>query len=301
MVDLVARAPSVNWEMAVLPFSPPLSAFVWWKPPHRPTDLVLCVPLQTWMVRANELTPHRFAVALGLAVGQIVGWTIGGITQAVGNGTNPVWDRVIPLLPGDLTVNFHLAFAHQPPVVASPPVAAASPPVVAQSAAASDPLIGAIEADWTSIQQMDVHLDASRKQLSALHGKLLSLNRDLNIDENRFCDNQDRQAWRDARRWLREAAGNVQRYIKEADIGVVSGAGKRNHYEQLFQRVVVLRQPQTNLASVRADFEAHRKTVQTVLSQMQTTLSNASRDGEQRALQILNRIAVKVRQGKVKR
>ena len=47
--------------------------------------------------------------------------------------------------------------------------------------------------------------------------------------------------------------------------------------------------------SVERDYEAHRKMLQTLLNNMNSALSNASQDGEQRARQVLSRIDAKVR------
>src|SRR5204863_501183 len=52
---------------------------------------------------------------------------------------------------------------------------------------------------------------------------------------------------------------------------------------------------------VQKEFETYRKTVQNLLTSMQTAQSNAARDGEQRATQLLTRIAAKVRTARTKR
>ena len=303
MIEVYSRPPSANWESVLLPLTPPLPAFVWWKPAYRPSDLVFLLPLQTWMMRAAELSPRRIVWGLGLLPAQLAGWTASGQSPIVVPESHPFWDVAIPLIPtGDLTIHFHLALAPAAMVPAAP----SPPPVTVREARpeksdhSTATLVAAIEADWRAMQQLATQLDASRKQLGALQGKLQSLNRDLTADETRFADSQDKRVWSETRRWLRDAAQTVSRYIKEADIGVTSGAGKQNYFEELYMQVVEQGQRKSELATIRAEFESHRKTVQSILSQMQATLSNASRDGEQRAQQVLSRIAAKVRQGRNK-
>jgi hypothetical protein len=82
---------------------------------------------------------------------------------------------------------------------------------------------------------------------------------------------------------------------------MVSSAGKRNRFEDIYQQCILPRTPFEGLAAVCQEFDQHRKTAQHLLMQMQTAHQNAARDGVNRARQVLNRIAAKVRKSKEKR
>ena len=153
----------------------------------------------------------------------------------------------------------------------------------------------AIEGDWQAIELLDTQLASVRKQLAAQQGKLQSLNRDLSADERVAADTLDKKDWQDARRWLRDCSAQVSRYIRDHDIGFTSAAGKRNLLEQYLRDVVTPRQAAPNLGAIQQEFEMYRKTAQVLLLSMQNASSAASRDGEQRAQQILTRVAAKMR------
>ena len=153
----------------------------------------------------------------------------------------------------------------------------------------------AIEGDWQAIELLDTQLASVRKQLAAQQGKLQSLNRDLSADERVAADTLDKKDWQDARRWLRDCSSQVARYIRDHDIGFTSAAGKRNLLEQYLRDVVTPRQAAPNLGAIQQEFEMYRKTAQVLLLSMQNASSAASRDGEQRAQQILTRVAAKMR------
>jgi hypothetical protein len=159
----------------------------------------------------------------------------------------------------------------------------------------------AIETDWLAILQVEAQLGGLRKQLAALQGKLQSLNRDLSTDEARASDSQDKRDWQDARRWLRDSAAQVSRVLRAYDIGIISSAGNRNRFLDVFSQFVEPRRPLEGLASWQQQFEAHRKTAQSLLNEMTSVLGSAARDGEQRAQQLLSRIATKVRTARTKR
>ena len=186
-------------------------------------------------------------------------------------------------------------------VAASVPGGAARVEQRADATAVPDLLYRSIDSDWQSILGLEVQLDAMCKQMNGLQGRLQSLNRDLSADESAAADNADRRDWQDARRWLRDAGSVTSRLIRDYTIGMVSAAGNRNRFEQIYVQFVVTRQPIPEAESVARDFETHRKAAQTLLLHMQAAYSNASRDAEQRAKQILSRIAGKSRGSSGKR
>ena len=115
----------------------------------------------------------------------------------------------------------------------------------------------------------------------------------LTPEESRQADRQDHDDWRDARRWLRDAAGKVTRFMKECDVGETVYVGKKNWFEQIYEQVVIPRQPMNGLDQVRHEFETHRKNLQMLVNNMRATMSSASSDGERRAQQVLARIGSK--------
>jgi hypothetical protein len=136
---------------------------------------------------------------------------------------------------------------------------------------------------------------AARQQLLGLQQRITSLNRDLSPEQRASADSLDKRDWHDARRWLRDAASSISRDLRDHDIGITSGAGARTRFERIYMDFVTPRRPFAGLVQVQKEFEAHRRTTQNLLSSMQQTLTNAARDGEHRAQQVLTRIVGKMR------
>jgi hypothetical protein len=162
-------------------------------------------------------------------------------------------------------------------------------------------MFSAIEADWNAIRILEAQLSGLRKQLNSQLTKLTSLNRDLSPDERLAADNADTRDWQDARRWLRDGAAVLSRVLKAHDIGVTSAAGNRNQFEDLIDRVVTPRRPIDGLATIQQQFESHRKTVQSLQTEMQSALNGPGRDGEMKANTVLSKIRSKMRGAKGKK
>jgi hypothetical protein len=237
-----------------------------------------------------------------------------GATFPVQGGANPLLDQPLPSPGpwGDPAISVRVmpqmpAAAAVAPPPGIPQMAAlpmATPPSAVRPASADltdERMLQAFEADWYALLTLETQLAAARKQLGALQGQLQSLNRDLSPDERLAADNQDNKDWQDARRWLRDALASVSRWIRDHDIGMVSAAGNRNRFEQIYQQHVVPRQSFPGLASACQEFDQHRKTAQHLLIQMQSAHQNSSRDGVTRARQVLGRIDAKVRKAREKR
>jgi hypothetical protein len=282
--------------------------WAWFKPAHAPLGVVLRVPAATLQVEPNAISVRALIAAVGLDPRQVATWTVQGATYATAAGTNPLLDYPLHSAGAGSDVEVLIQMLPQwqpaPGSVAAPvPAGALAGPVAAQAPQQQRPtgrgtqeaVFSAIEADWNSILQLERQCAALRKQLGALQGKLQSLNRDLSPDEHRAADNADRKDWQDARRFLRDAIAIVSRQLREHDIGVTSNAGNRLRFEQTYNEHIAPRKPMEGLALVQQEFESYRKTVQSVMQGMQSALSNASRDGEQRAMRVLNRIAAKAR------
>lgn len=295
-MDFFQRHPSTHWEPVQLVPGSSYGVWIWWQPAHAPQDLIVRVPTESISGLGGNLSFRQLLHAMGVEMQQVYGIVSPvGFLEASG-GTNPHLDQPIPALSPwtDLSIRLIPFVAPEIPVPRAPAV---GHPAVGNSGTAAH----AIEADWTAVLQAETNLSSLRKQLATIQGKLQSLNRDLNADENIAADNLDKREWQDARRWLRDAAALTSRYIKEADTGVTSMAGNKRRLEQLVEDARSGRLSPALLSQAQNEIEAHRKTVVNIQSQMQNVLQSAARDGEQRAQQVLARIAAKVRNHRAKR
>lgn len=301
-MSLSLRPPSQAWETIVVPDLPQCAVWGWVRPAGSPFDLVIRIPPEVAQRLGAYLTPRRLLAAAGGQPGDVESWFAGGMMFASGGMNIPVLDQALPPAPdGQVIFRLRSAATLQPmpqmvmpamqPGGSFPAAGAGSAPVSGDA----ERVFLAIEGDWQAIGIFETQLASVRKQLGTQQGKLQSLNRDLNADERVAADTLDKKDWQDARRWLRDCAAQVSRYIREHDIGVTSAAGKRNQLEQYYQDIIAPRQGAPNLAMIQNEFEVYRKTAQVLLTAMQNASSAASRDGEQRAQQILTRIAAKAR------
>ncbi len=297
--QFAARYPSSNWECFPLADTPQCFVWAWFKPAHVPQGLILSVPDETFQAFAStgSLTLRSLLRSAGLDPGCVAMWMIYGVGYDAQGGLSPHMDQ--PLSPPPPNVDRSLVVYIQPPVVIPAPVANIMPTQATSTSAAE--LYERIGTDWNSCLQLEKELDSMRKQLAAMAGKLHSLNRDLTAEETLHAARQDQDDWKDARRWLREAAGKLSRFIKECDVGDTVYVGKKKWFIQIYQQVIVPRQPHPNLEQIRQEFEAHRKTLQTLVNNMRATHSSAGQDGERRAQQVLSRIAAKTASARTKR
>jgi hypothetical protein len=305
VIDFALRPPSTEWEAANLTDGASTPIWLWVKPAHAPLGIVARVPFATLQTLPEAVSVRSLIAAAGLDIRQVASWIVHGVPYLCAAGTNPYLD--LPLRPavpgGDVEVllhmlpQWHLPQPSIPPIVAPQPIASAVAPSIPRRPGGerAEALFAAIDADWQSILQIERLSQALRKQVGALHVRLQSLNRDLNTDEHRAADNQDRKDWQDARRFLRESAANLSRFMREHDIGITSNAGSRSRFETFYEQHVVPKKPFEGLSVIQQEFESYRKTVQSLMLAMQSALGNAGKDGEQRAMRILNRIAAKAR------
>jgi hypothetical protein len=251
--------------------------------------------------------------ALGIDPRWVAVWSLYGVPYDGQQGTNPAWDFPIPE-PGaatdpSITIVLHAipvdGQARSPvPAASASPGQVASPPIAVQPAApapASSAVFSQMEADWNAILQIELQLAAAAKQLNATLLRLNSLNRDLSSEEARCGDQLDKRDWQDARRWLRDGAARLSRFLKDHHMGMTSTAGKRESYATIYRQYVVPRRSYDSLAQAEREFEFHRKSLQMLLNNMNAAHSAAVQDGERRAQQVLTRIAAKVRAARAKR
>ncbi|GIS58690.1 MAG: hypothetical protein CM1200mP2_09150 [Planctomycetaceae bacterium] len=78
-----------------------------------------------------------------------------------------------------------------------------------------------------------VKIDMLRKQVDGMMSELSGLNRDLNYDENTHTSRQDKDAWDDARRMMRNAHMQLSRCQKACDVGDTQSAGKKEWMKEL--------------------------------------------------------------------
>ena len=109
----------------------------------------------------------------------------------------------------------------------------------------------AIAAHWAAIQAATVKLEMLRKQIADLMMQLSSLNRALTYDEVGHSTRQDRDAWDDARRWMRNASTQLSRCQKACDVGDTQSVGKRDWRQNIHDNFIVTRQPIDNIQLTR--------------------------------------------------
>jgi hypothetical protein len=292
------RPPSSTWEQISLADEPHNFVWVWFKPPGAPQGIALQIPEQTLRDprRGQPLTMRRLLAAVRVEPLWVAFWSLYGIPYDGQQGMNPVLDYPIPE-PGpgaDSTIHIVL---HSPVPSSLPPIGM---PPVAPPGTASD-VFSRMDAEWNASLQLEPQLAAAAKQLNGTLLRINSLNRDFSSDEARAADQLDKHEWQDVRRALRDVAARLSRFLKDQHLGMTSNAGKRNAYETIYQQYVVPRRNFDGLVQAERDFEQYRKTMQTLLGNMNTAQTAALQEGERRAQMILSRVAAKVRTARSKR
>jgi len=304
-----AAAPS-GWQQVFLPDATQHCVWLWYSPTHAPQNLVVRIPAATFLAGSTigVMTMRRLLHAVAVDPAAVSLWYAYGLAHQSLHGQSPLLDQPLPppnpVADLDITVSIGPAQMPQASPVPAPmplphiPTAAATTGAGLAPANDSAQIMDRIDADWKSCQQMRHQLTQIRKRMSAMLIKLSSLSRDLSPDERLHSDRQDKNDWVEARRWLRDVAAKVSRYIKEFDIGEASQAGKREWFEQTYEQIIVPRQHSDRLPRLEREFEAYRKQLQILMANMNNAYSSAIQDGERRAQQVLTQIASKVRSAK---
>jgi hypothetical protein len=298
IMNLNERPPSSGWEPVPFADEPNVCVWVWFKPPSAPNAVVVRIPDETFRdaARRQPLTMRRVLAAVGVDPRWVAVWSLYGVPYDAQQGANPVLDFVIPepSVGVDPTISI---FVGPPPVAAAQPAVEPSAP---HSAALAD-VFAHMEVEWNSSVQLEGQLDAAAKQLNATLLRINSLNRDLSSEEARSADQLDKHEWQEARRMLRDVAARLARLLKDHHLGVTSFAGKRDSYVAIYQQYVAPRRPFSGIEQMEREFESYRKSMQTLLNNMNVAQGAAIQDGERRAQQVLTRIAGKVRASRAKR
>ncbi|WP_437187372.1 hypothetical protein SH668x_000764 [Planctomicrobium sp. SH668] len=304
------RAPSQSWEQIPISWIPGCYVWGWFKPAQSPTDVILRIPEELFAVLAPQLTMRGVISLAGLTPQEVHFWSLNGMHFESHGGMNPLLDQLLPppvnwadsgitiraLVPGMQPYFSATAMPQQ-----SMGMQFSTGPVNQKTTAMTpdaERALASMAADWDAIQVMETQLTQLRKQLNSAQGRLQSLNRDLSSDERSAADSNDVKNWQDARRFLRDAAGHTSRYIREFDVGSTSTAGVRSRFEEIYKKYVAPKVAFEGITTTQHEFEAYRKSVQSLLAKMQTALSNAGSNGEQKAQQVLSRIGAKMRKSR---
>jgi hypothetical protein len=304
------RVPSTTWETIPLPTRPPVVLWGWFKPAPADNSVVLLLPLELWTsgLPAEQLTLRLLAEATG--VESLIGWTLFGQMIPLNEQTESWLDAQLPSPQpgGDQQLILWTQPVNAPSIAAgsfdSPsrkvgvPASDQPPSALGDLAPGEDPApyFEMIEFFWTNILYLESDIRRARSQLDHSLARLQSLNRDLTFDELYAADSADKQQWQDARRWLRDAAASLSRSIKEIDVGLLSSAGQRNRFLDLYEQFVKPRIMFPGLKQAVVDFEMHHKSAKNVLQGAQAALHKGSAEGERRANAVLQRIHQKGRQ-----
>ena len=275
-----------------------LSVWGWFKPPHAPNSVALQLPPEIWQhPAAAALNVRQLALVTGIDALQ--GWSVYSQQFPLDERTAPLIDVPIPSPPPGVDP-LVILWANIPvaPVLTAPlPIAGASGMAHAMGVVSGNEssLFEQMEFNWNAILQIESDLRRIRMQLEQAISRVSSLNRDLNTDEAMAADNNDKKDWQDARRWLRDSASGISRSVKEIDVGLLSGAGQRNRFEDMIRDHVRPRVPFPNVEQAAIDFEMFHKSAKNVMQAAQTALAKGTADGERRANAVLRRIASKAR------
>jgi hypothetical protein len=291
-MSFALRAPSLAWEPVPLPTTPPVAVWGWFKPEQAPGSVVLQLPPALWQAGSPAITVRLLTAATG--VESLMAATIYGQHVPIDTETVGLVDLPLPPPDGD----------DQQVILWAGAAAGVPSPIPSASATVGDLLPGEnpapyfelIEFYWTNILYIESEVRRARQQLDSSLSKLNSLNRDLTFEELYAADSADKQQWQDARRWLRDASASLSRSIKEIDVGLLSSAGQRNRFLDMYEQFVQPRIVFPGLKQAAVDFEMHHKSAKNVLQAAQTALHKGTSDGERRANAVLQRIHQKARQ-----
>jgi len=298
-MHFVERFPSTAWESIPFPDDPQCFLWAWFKPAGALQGLVVRIPDEIYRdpARRGAVTIRRVLAAVGIDPRGVAMWTLYGAAYDAQQGANPALDFPIPAPAPGADPSIHIVVSAFAPAAAAP---APQPPAVAPPPGGRDAFAHIAE-EWNLSLVLEQQLAAAAKQLNATLLRINSLNRDLSSEEGRAADQLDKKEWQDARRWLRDIAARVSRFLKDHHIGMTSTAGKRGSFEAIYEQYVVPRRNFDGLVQAERDFEQYRKTMQTLLNNMNAAQTSAVQDGERRAQLVLTRISAKARAARSKK
>ncbi len=307
------RPPSAHWEpLPILPV-PGLMLWVWYRPQHLPLGLMVSVPpevlaaypagfpftlSQIFLAAGVEPTTVHFVSCFGSEwqAADVFGPLLNHTMSPVVWGAQPE----IAIQVRQQTVPDVSAMGQREPN----PVTGIHTDTSAEEQPAPDDadpgsqklMYDRIDKAWRSSIQMERQMTGLRQKLASVMAALDKLDRDLNSNERLAAEREDRDAWQDARRWMRDLCAKCHREIKSFDIGMTSAAGRRNSMEQLYRQWIEPRARCTDLPSVRREFEVYRRDMLNLQKSMQAVLMAARQNGTERAHRVLSEINRKIRE-----
>jgi len=295
-MSFAVRPASHTWEQIALPGTRAGLCWAWFKPAAAPECVVIRFPDETFGAGADTpiVSIRDVLQAAEVDPNQVSGWSLYGTSLDRGVLTAAL-DRPLPPPTAGAQPELRVYIAGMS--------SQAAPTTTAVSTSASQDvghIYDMIDTDWNLSLQLEKQLVLLRKQLSGMLTRITAIDRDLNPEERMHGDRQAKTDWQEARRWLKDSAAKLVRYIKEHDTGDTSNAGKREWFVQTYEQLVVPRRPIDNLIQVQRQFESHRKRLQILQTNMTTALQFAGSDGERRAQTVLERVARSVRDKRAK-
>jgi hypothetical protein len=296
-MSFTVRPASTGWEQLPLPGTAAGYCWGWFKPAAAPDCVVIRLADETVRAEGAATRPilRQLLDAASIDVSQVTGWSVYG-TLLDAQPLAAVMDQPVPVPPPGAApeICLYVAGAQLP----APARVLATPHAAAGGDVAH--IYDMIDTDWTLCLQLEKQLVLLRKQLTGMLTRITTIDRDLNPEERMHGDRQAKNDWQEARRWLKDSAAKLVRYIKEHDTGDTSNAGKREWFFKTYEQLVLPRRPIDNLVQVQRQFESHRKRLQILQTNMTTALQFAGSDGERRAQTVLERIARSVRDKRAK-
>lgn len=312
-------APSTGWMPLPIARVPGLAVWVWYRPAQLPEGLLIAVPPDVAAAWPGGLPfcLQDLLIATGVDPTLVHSVSLyGGPWQPQPAVLTWLQQPLPPVAPG---LSNEIAIGIMNPAAVPAGIPAPMPNVTeaevyaddftdtfddteeeADPAGAERSIYDRIESAWRAAIQMERQMAGLRQKLNSTLTQLQKLDRDLRPDERLAADREDRDAWHDARRWLRDMAAKCHREIKSFDIGMTSAAGRRNWMEEQFEQVIKPRQPAGDLETVQREFETYRKDMVSLQKNMQAALQAGSTNGVQRANRVLGVVARKIRERRAK-
>ncbi len=317
-MPFINRPPSAQWESLPIQRIPGLALWVWNRPQHLPAGLLVRVPNELLMAYPTgfPFTLADVLMSAGVEPGAVHSVALfGGPWQTAADMAAYLNVGIPPVMPGAVP-EIAIQVAEQPTSDAN----AGAPAGTEQSGSSTEPpaadavstspqnslpektqmMYDRIATAWRVSLQMERQMAGLRQKLASMLNTLGKLDRDLHPDERLAAAREDRDAWHDARRWLRDLGAKCHREIKTFDIGMTSAAGRRNSMEQIYRQIIEPRVATSDLPEISREFEIYRKDMMNLQRSMQTALQTAAQNGTQRATRVLGVIGRKVRERRAK-
>lgn len=310
-----AKHPSTAWEALPIARCPGLSVWAWFRPVAMPSSVTVLVPVEvaTAYPAGLPFSVNDLLLAAALDAAQFSAISLYSSAWQPAQAYFPYLNEAVPSPVQGVTAEILISvFEPMYPAFLSVPVPGAMQeggvipsgmaPLKAalvesddfESQNAGKSLYDRIEASWKSAVQMERQMTGLRQKLSTLANTLGKMDRDLAPEERLAADREDRDAWEDARRWVRDLAGKCHREVKAFDIGMTSSAGKRNWMEQTYQTVIEPRAKSPDLETYRREFETYRKDIMNLQRAMSSAIQAATQNGTSRSQRVTGAIQKKV-------